>query len=106
MQSLSIDLSIPIPSDLIVIQKVKLEHLKKQELSGTYWSMQQLEKRINRKNEWIKENILYRQKFRSILDVKHGGFVYYPERRGQSWSFQAKKMAEFLDNNFTEIHSE
>ena len=56
--------------------------------------MKDLEKRVNRKSEWIKENI-YPSKFKKILDVESGGFVFYPETKGQTWSFQASKMTVF-----------
>lgn len=102
-QQLKINLTIPIPNDKVLIDKVQLEELKRQQLLGTYWTMKDLEKRIGKKQEWIKENILYPTKFRKMLDVKNGGFVYYPEVRGQTWSFHALKMAEFLDKNFGEI---
>lgn len=103
MQQLTVQLSIPIPADSVLITKVELEELKKNELSGVYWSMRDLEQRINRKSEWIKENILYPTCFRKILDVEYGGFVFYPKTKGQTWSFQALKMAEFLDNRFHQI---
>lgn len=72
-QQLSVNLIIPIPSDSVLISKVELKELKQAQLSGVYWSMKDLEKRINRKNEWIKENILYPSKFRKILDADLGG---------------------------------
>lgn len=106
MQKLSVQLSIPVPEDSKIISKVELEELKNLELTGVYWSMKELEKRINRKNEWIKDNILYPTKFRKILDVENGGFVFYPKSKGQSWSFHAAKMAKFLDKNFDKIFSE
>lgn len=65
--------------------------------------MKDLEKRIGKKSEWIKENILYPTRFKKILDVENGGFVYYPKTQGQSWVFQASKMTEFLDKNFHRI---
>ncbi|MED4122638.1 DUF771 domain-containing protein [Halalkalibacterium halodurans] len=99
-QQLNVNLLIQIPSDLVVITKVELEELKRQELSGVYWNMKDLEKRVSRKSEWIKENILFPAKFRKVLDVEHGGFVFYPKSKGQTWSFQANKMAAFLDKNF------
>lgn len=105
MQHLNVQLSIPIPSDSILISKVELEELRKNELSGVYWSMQDLERRINRKHEWIKENILYPPRFRKSLDVEQGGFVFYPKTKGQTWSFQANKMADFLDKRFAQIFS-
>lgn len=105
MQQLLVTLTIPIPDDSIVITKIKLEELKQGQLVGVYWSMKDLETRINKKHEWIKENILYPSKFRKILDVEYGGFVYYPKSKGQTWSFQATKMAEFLEKHFTDIFS-
>lgn len=106
MQKLNVHLSISIPADYVLISRVELEELKKNELSGVYWSMKDLEQRINRKHEWIKENILYPSRFRKILDVDHSGFVFYPKSKGQNWSFQALKMAEFLDKYFSQIFSE
>ena len=105
-QLLSVNLTIPIPEDSVLISKVELEELKKQELAGVYWTMKNLENRIGKKQEWIKENILYRQKFKRILDSDNGGFVYYPKSKGQTWSFQAKRMTEVLDNNFSHVFSE
>ncbi len=103
MHHLAVQLSIPIPADSILISRVELEDLKRNELSGVYWSMKDLEQRINRKSEWIKENILYPSRFRNILDIENGGFVFYPKSKGQAWSFQASKMAEFLDKRFGQI---
>ncbi|MGO4889927.1 DUF771 domain-containing protein [Anaerobacillus sp. MEB173] len=105
-QQLSVNLNIPIPSDSIIISKVELEEFKKLELTGVYWSMKDVEKKVNRKSEWIKENILYPTKFRKILDAEHGGFVFYPRSKGQTWSFQATKMAKFLDQHFDQIFSQ
>ncbi|GAY78704.1 hypothetical protein BH3547 [Sporolactobacillus inulinus] len=67
--------------------------------------MDDLESRIKRKREWIQKNILYRPKFKKILDAQNGGCVFYPATRGQVWSFHAAKMTEFLDQNFHRIFS-
>lgn len=103
MQQLNVQLSIPIPADTVLISKVELEELKRNELTGVYWSMQDLEQRLNKGQAWIKENILFQPRFRKILDVEHGGFVFYPKAKGQNWSFHALKMAEFLDKRFADI---
>ena len=103
MQKLSVELSIEIPADLVLIKKVEYEELKRNELRGTYWTMKHLEQRTGKKQVWLKENILYPDKFRKVLDVKNGGFVFYPQITGQHWSFQATKMAEFLDQNFYRV---
>lgn len=103
MQTLDVQLSIPIPADSIIISKVEYEELKMNELSGVYWSMKDLERRINRKSDWIKKHILYPPRFRKILDIEHGGFVFYPKTKGQNWSFHAPRMKEFLDRYFEQI---
>lgn len=103
MQKLNVQLNIPIPEDMVLIQKVEYEQLQQEQLKGVYWSMKDLEKRINKKQVWIKENILYPSHFRKILDVEHGGFVFYPKSQGQNWAFHATKMAEFLDRRFNLI---
>lgn len=102
-QQLKVNLSIPVPEQYVLISKVELEELKQESLMGMYWTMKDLEQRINKKHEWIKENILYPSKFKQTLDVKNGGFVYYPEVQGEKWSFLATKMAEFLEENFQVI---
>nr|WP_026680521.1 DUF771 domain-containing protein [Priestia megaterium] len=103
MQQLNLKLSIPIPEDQVLISQVELEELRRKELEGVYWTMKDLEKRINKKSEWIKENILYPSQFRKILDVEYNGFVYYPKKKGETWTFQAVKMSKFLDENFYRI---
>lgn len=103
MQQLNVNLTVPIPDDSVLIKKVELEVLKEQSLSGVYWNMKDLEQRTNKSRKWLQENVLYLPKFRKLLDSEKGGFVYYPKSQGQTWSFQAVKMAEFLDKNFNRI---
>lgn len=103
MQQLEVSLMVPIPSDSVLIKKVELEVLKEQSLSGVYWNMKDLELRTKKSRKWLQEKILYPSKFRKHLDSENGGFVYYPKSQGQTWSFQAKKMADFLDKNFDQI---
>src|SRR5690625_3474161 len=103
MQQLEVNLSIPVPSDQVLISKVELQELKQQSLYGQLWNMKELEQLINRKQEWIKENILFPARVSKILDSDNGGCTYYPKSKGQTWSFQANKVAEFLDKNFSKI---
>lgn len=105
-QQLSVNLTIPVPNDSIIISKIELEELENAKLIGVYWSMKDIEKRVNKKQQWIKQNILYPSKFRKILDINDGGFVYYPKSQGETWSFKASEMARFLENHFNDIFSE
>lgn len=103
MQSLNVELSIPVPEDQVLISKVELQELKQQQLTGQYWSMKDIEDRTNRKSEWIKDHILYPSKFKKKLDANNGGPVFYPQGKGQSWLFHARGMSEFLDGHFADI---
>lgn len=68
-----------------------------------WWSMKDLEKATGYSDDWLKENILLRPEFKKILDLENGGFVYYPERRGEKWMFIASKMKGFLEKYFVQI---
>ena len=102
-QKLKVELEVKIPDEYVLITKVEYEELQHDRLVGRYWTMQDLEKQIGKKQVWIKENILYPSRFKSQLDVSVGGFVYYPKAKGEKWSFHATKMAKFLDDNFYRI---
>lgn len=106
MQQLNVNLTIPIPNDYVMISKVELQELENHSLVGLYWTMKDLEKRTGRKIEWLKSNLLFVPQFRKVLDVNYGGFVYYPQAKGQAWSFQAQRMAHFLEDNFQKIFKE
>ncbi|MGA3674365.1 DUF771 domain-containing protein [Lysinibacillus agricola] len=67
MQQLNLNLTVPIPEGYVIIQKCELEELQKNQAQGVYWSMQNLESHINKKQDWIKENILLLNK---ILNFK------------------------------------
>lgn len=81
---------IPIPEDQKLISKVELKEIKQQKLLGKYWSMKDLEKQINRKQEWIKEHILFPSKFRRILDIEEGDYVFYPQKKTNMVFFCSK----------------
>ena len=102
-QTIDVSLSIQIPDDSVIIKKVEYEELKEKSLEGVYWNMKDLEKHTGKSSRWLKDNILYREDFKKVLDVNNLGFVYYPETQGNTWAFQAKKMAEFLERNFHKI---
>lgn len=101
MQQLSVNLTIPIPSDKVLISKIELQELKQQQLIGVYWSMKDLETRINRKHEWIKENILYPTKFRKLLDVEMVGLSSIQKQRAKHGLFKHQKWLTFWRRIFT-----
>lgn len=105
MQQLLVEVAVPVPADYVLVSKVRYQELQEQELSGIHWTMQDLEKRIKKKRDWIQTNILYPAKFRRVLDSENGGFVYYPKSKAEQWAFGALEMSKFLDKNFSKIYS-
>lgn len=99
-QQLTVQLAIPIPADQVLISKVQLEELQRQSLTGVFWTMKDLEQRTSRKKEWLIENLLYQPRFKKQLEH----IVYYPKGKGSPWSFNAPKMAKFLEENFHLIY--
>ncbi|MFS0783596.1 DUF771 domain-containing protein [Bacillus sp. 1P06AnD] len=68
-----------------------------------WWTMKDLEEVTGYSDDWLKENILLKTCYKRVLDLDNGGFVYYPEKRGEKWMFIASRMKEFLENRFSEI---
>jgi phage pi2 protein 07 len=71
-----------------------------------WWTMKDLEQVTGYSDDWLKNNILLQPRYKKILDIECGGFVYYPEKRGEKWMFVASKMQEFLEKYFFEIFKE
>lgn len=68
-----------------------------------WWTMKDLEEATGYSDDWLKENILLKPCFKKILDLENGGFVYYPEKRGERWLFLTSRMQEFLEKHFAQI---
>lgn len=68
-----------------------------------WWTMKDLEEVTGYSDNWLKDNILLRPCYKKILDLEKGGFVYYPEKRGEKWLFIASRMQEFLEKHFVQI---
>lgn len=104
MATQQIQVTVPIPEDFVLIPKQTYDDLIESRLEGIWWTMKDLENRLNRSSIWIRENVLLQPRFKNILDVENGGCVFYPRSgSGEKWSFQAFKMSKFLDQYFAEI---
>lgn len=101
-----ITIEVKLSDDAIVSSKKDYQELLDDQLRGKWWTLADLEARTNRKYLWLRENILEVQKFKKMLDVENGGFVFYPLGRGFEWSFNALPMSKFLDEYFPEIMQE
>src|SRR5690625_4822415 len=106
IKELEIDLKVTITDDYVLLERVEYLRLKENEKErekAKWLRMADLEKRVVKSHDWIRDNILLEPAFRNILDSESVGFVVYPRTRGEKWVFQAIKMSEFLEDNFKEI---
>lgn len=90
-QKIEVKLLIPVPAEYVMIKKVEYQELKQSELLGRYWTMKDLEERTGMKSQWLKENILYKPKFKVQLEK----FVYYPNSQGGSGVFRPRRWLNF-----------
>ena len=72
-------------------------------MQKVWWEMKDLKEATGYNEDWLKEKILLQPRYKKMLDIDHGGFVYYPERKGQKWMFIASRMTQFLEQYFGEI---
>lgn len=84
------------------VMREVLSSVQDRTLDGVWWNMKELEERIGFKQDWIKQHILFHPHWRKYIDAEKGGFVYYPES-GSKWKFHAKRMVQFLDENFADV---
>lgn len=98
------EIEVEIPDHLVLVSSVELEELKDKAKTldeQTPWgTMKWLEEQTNRRNNWLKANILY--PWRDVLENEIG-CVHYPNGKGDKWVFEKKMMLAFLKEKFTDI---
>ena len=68
MQNLSVQLTIPIPEDSVLITKVEYEQLKKENLRGRKFNLQELSNRTGVSKNMLKD-LFDKPRVRRIADV-------------------------------------
>ncbi|MDG4962729.1 DUF771 domain-containing protein [Lactococcus lactis] len=98
-QILEVKATIPIliPEDMILIDKIEYQELKKKDFDG-WVGMDVFVEKSNRSRTTIKK-LLNRPEMVKILSIENGGWVFYPADSGK-WSFHYKEMMEFINNEF------
>ena len=99
MQQLEAEIliKIPIPEEMILINKTRLKELEENEFAGKIYTMDDFVVRSNRSSKWLKDNILNNPKLIKKLNIENGGFVYYPYSQSDRWLFNAKGLIKFID---------
>lgn len=90
---------IPIPEDMVLISKIRLAELEKNDYVGKILTMKDFVERSGRSASWIKANILNNPKLTKQLDIENGGFVYFPSSKSDRWLFKASGLVDFIEND-------
>lgn len=90
-------ISVPIPEDKVLVDKVEYQELKKKVFDG-WVGLDVFVEKSNRSRTTIK-NLLNRPEMIKMLSIENGGWVFYPPEAGK-WSFRYKGMMEFINNEF------
>lgn len=64
-----------------------------------FWHMEDLMEKTGKRQNWLKENILYQPRFKKELQK----FTHFPNGKGDRWCFQASAMHDFLQFHFLEF---
>ena len=91
-------ISVLIPEDKILINKIEYQELKKNDFDG-WVGMDVFTEKSNRSVPTISK-VLRKVDVRKRADVNNGGWVYYPNGKGDNWSFKFREMMEFINKEF------
>ncbi|MFK3938961.1 DUF771 domain-containing protein [Alkalihalobacillus sp. NPDC078783] len=74
-------------------------------INKVWWSMSDLKTITGKGEDWLKENFLLRPEIKKKIDVNNGGFVHYPNSKGDKWCFLARKTQVYIEENFSSIYT-
>lgn len=95
----TLEASIQIPKELIIISRVEYEALLNNTLDGKFLTLKEVAEHIGCSTTYLKTEILYNPRYKETLQ----GFVYYPNNSGEHWRIKAKEMYQFLDKESIKI---
>lgn len=102
-QVLKLKVDVTIPPDSVLVSKVEYEELQEADSFGRVCDLTKFANLLGKTERWASKCILNNPIFKRKIDVKNGGFVYYPETSGQSFSILEDEARKFIKNNFKTI---
>lgn len=100
--SLTTTASLQLPEGYVVVLKADIEKLEKQIGRGEWKDIKWFKEKVGIKNSEKIDDLILRP-FREELDAENGGFVHYPEGKGDPWAFLKSETEAWLDINFSRI---
>lgn len=98
----TLNVTVPIPDTHVLVAKDEYEELLSYSLDPV-WDLKELKKKLKMSSDYtIKDRLLFNPKFEKLL--KQQGIAHYPDESLNRWRFNARKMSNFIDEHFEEIH--
>lgn len=93
----SLQATIQIPPELVLITKVEYDTLKSvAEDKPQWWTMKDLMLKTNRGRKWLTTYMIKDP----VISKKIDSFTQFPKNDSGEYRFHAKKMEQFIDENF------
>ncbi|MFA1763690.1 DUF771 domain-containing protein len=98
----TLTVSLTIPDTHVLVPKDEFNELLSYSLDPV-WNLKDLKRKLKMSSDdTIKDRLLFNPKFEKLL--KQQGIAHYPDESLNRWRFNARKMSNFIDEHFEEIH--
>ncbi|MCK3904664.1 DUF771 domain-containing protein [Streptococcus suis] len=104
-QSQVFNVSIPVPENLVVVDKDEYLQLLSKTEEGKWWVVDDVLELLSVSRSTLINDILLNPRFKSEMDIEQNkdGFVLYPSGKGSPYRFLASKTRKYFEENFASI---
>ncbi|MBF0817879.1 DUF771 domain-containing protein [Streptococcus acidominimus] len=99
------NVSIPVPENLVVVDKDQYLQLLAKSEEGKWWLIDDVVELLSISRSTLINDILLNPKFKNEIDVEqnNAGFVLYPRGKGSPYRFLASRTRKYFEENFASI---
>lgn len=104
-QSQIFNVSIPVPDNLVVVDKEEYLRLLARSEEGKWWVVDDVLELLSISRSTLINDILLNPRFKNEMDIEQNknGFVLYPSGKGSPYRFLASKTRKYFEENFASI---
>lgn len=101
------NISIPVPDNLVVVEKEAYLDLLAKIEEGKWWLIDDVLKLLNISRTTLINDVLLNPKVKEEIDIEENkdGFVLYPKGKGSPYRFLASRTRKYFEENFAAILS-
>lgn len=99
------NVSIPVPENLVVVDKDQYLQLLAKSEEGKWWLIDDVVELLSISRSTLINDILLNPRFKNEIDVEqnNAGFVLYPRGKGSPYRFLASRTRKYFEENFASI---